>query len=565
MVDRAKAAAGALSTAQMVTLAATFVGVVVLMVGSTYWVNTPSMAVLFSDMDAESAGGVVSKLKNDKVPYTLDDNGRTIRVPAARVDELRLAFAGSGMPASGRIGFEIFDRTAFGVTDFLEHVNYRRALEGELARTISTIGDVSSARVHIAMPRPSLFATQDQAAKASVVLKLKNNRPLAASTITAITGLVASSVEALRPEAVVIMDTFGRPLARAPDGSDEAAGGLNLERQQRIERELSARVVSLLEPIVGADRVRVNVSAKINPDSQEETEERWDPTPVVRSRQAMAQGAAAAGGSGGGVAGARANMPTPPVDPKAPQSAQAFPGTGAPASLTLPTMGGNTSETTNYEVGRLTRHRIQPHGQIARLSVAVLLDDDRVVGKDAKGKPTRVAKPRTAPELQKINDVVSAAVGLDVERGDHLTVQNIAFEEPPQDEGPAPQPLWRKITPETPQLFDAGRIVAVLLLGLIVVFGVLRPMVNRTLPAGPAAVPALAGVSAAVAGLPKMPRTVAEMEGEIEAELLIEEGGTATAATRRLPVLTKRVAKIAKDEPENAARLVRTWLAEDDR
>src|SRR5437899_1952485 len=163
MLGRLKVAGGALSTGQITTLVLTFVGVVALMVGSTYWVNTPTWAVLFSDLDAESAGGVVSRLKNDKVPYSIDDGGKTIRVPAARVDELRLSFAGNAMPASGRIGFEIFDRTAFGVTDFLEHVNYRRALEGELARTISTIGDVASARVHIAMPRPSLFAGQDQA------------------------------------------------------------------------------------------------------------------------------------------------------------------------------------------------------------------------------------------------------------------------------------------------------------------------------------------------------------------------------------------------------------------
>jgi len=568
LLGRLKTAAASLTTAQIVTLAVTFVGVVVLVVGSAYWVNTPTWAVLFSDMDAESAGGVVAKLKNDKVPYTVDDGGRTIRVPSARVDELRLAFAGNGMPASGRIGFEIFDRTAFGVTDFLEHVNYRRALEGELARTISTIGDVSSARVHIAMPRPSLFASQDQAAKASVVLKLKNNRPLAAATIAAISGLVASSVEALRPEAVVIMDTFGRPLARAADGADEAAGGVQLERQQRIERDLSARVVALLEPIVGAERVRVNVSAKINADSQEETEERWDPTPVMRSRQAVLQGGAGAA-AGGGVAGARANAPPPP-DPKAaaPTSAGTPAGPTVQAAAVPPPLvapaGGNMSETTNYEVGRLTRHRIQPHGQVARLSVAVLLDDDRVPAKGAKGAATRVAKRRAPEEIQKIHDIVAAAVGLDVNRGDHLTVENIAFEEPPADEGPSPEPWWRRQAPQiqAPQLFDAGRIVSVLLIALAVVLGVLRPMVQRTLSAVPAAA-ATSALAAGAAGT-NAPRTVAEMEGEIEAELLLEEGGP-IAQTRRLPVLTRRVTKIANDEPENAARLVRTWLSEEER
>ena len=234
LIARLRAMGSALSGAQMATLVTAFVAVVGLVVGSAYWINAPTYAVLFADMDPESAGGVVTRLKNDKITFILDDGGRTIRVPATRVDELRLNFASQGMPASGRIGFEIFDRTAFGVTDFLEHVNYRRALEGELARTIGTIAEVASARVHIAMPRPSLFAGQDQAAKASVVLKLRNNHALPSSTITAISGLVAAGIEGLRPEGVVIIDNFGRPLTRASEGGAETASGFQAERQQRI-------------------------------------------------------------------------------------------------------------------------------------------------------------------------------------------------------------------------------------------------------------------------------------------------------------------------------------------
>ena len=173
-------------------------------------------------------------------------------------------------------GFEIFDKTAFGVTDFLEHVNYRRALEGELARTISTISEVAGARVHIAMPQPSLFSGRDQPTKASVILKLRNKTQLPPTTVAAITGLVSASVESLKPEAVVIIDNFGRPLSRTED-PDDASGAVGIERQQRIERELSARVINLLEPIVGSGRVRVNVTAKLNSDTNEETEEKWDP------------------------------------------------------------------------------------------------------------------------------------------------------------------------------------------------------------------------------------------------------------------------------------------------
>jgi flagellar M-ring protein FliF len=529
--------------------------VVGLVVGSAYWVNVPTWAVLFSDMDAESAGGVVTRLKNDKVPYLLDEGGRTIRVPAARVDELRLGFAGQGMPASGRVGFEIFDRTAFGVTDFLEHVNYRRALEGELARTISTIAEVSNARVHIAMPRPSLFAGQDQAAKASVVLKLRNNRPLPASTIIAISGLVAASVEALRPEAVMIMDTFGRPLARAPDGGDEAGGGVQLERQQRIEHELSARVVAMLEPIVGSERVRVNISAKINPDSQEETEERWDPTPVMRSQQSVSQNGASGVGAGAqGVAGARANMPEPPAPAKLDASGKpiaptAPPGGAAPTALAA----AHVSETTNYELSRITRHRIQPRGQIARLSVAVLLDDEHTAKTDAAGATTRATKARTPKEIQKIHDVVAAAVGFDADRGDHLTVENIAFEDPAMDlQSTQAEPWWKRFGP---QLLDGGRVLSVLLVALLVVFGVIRPVTQRALSTQPMLV--AAGAHAAV------PRTISDVEGDLDAELLDGDSGP-TSQQRRLPALTRRVAKLTAAEPENAARLVRSWLTEDE-
>src|SRR5262245_21039906 len=202
--------------------------VVGIMAGSTYWIQRPNYALLFADMDPESANDVITRLKAAKVDYQLDEGGRSVRVPASKIDELRLEFASGGLPASGRIGFEIFDRTAFGATEFLEQVNYRRALEGEIARTIATLGEVSSARVHIAMSRTSLFASKEQPAKASVVLKLRGNRPPATATVQGIANLVASSVEGLRPEAVVILDSFGRPLARPQGSDDEPMGGAQM-------------------------------------------------------------------------------------------------------------------------------------------------------------------------------------------------------------------------------------------------------------------------------------------------------------------------------------------------
>jgi flagellar M-ring protein FliF len=286
LLDRLKQLQSKLSTTQLVSLVAAFGAVVALVVSASWYLSTPEYRLLFTDMDPEEASQVVSRLTNDKVQYRLANGGRDVEVPKDDVDRLRLSFSNQGLPSSGRIGFEIFDRTAFGQTEFLEQVNYRRALEGEVARTIATISEVASARVHIAMAKDSLFGSRMQPAKASVVLKLRRNRPLANGTIAGISNLVASSVEGLRPENVVLIDSFGRPLSRpTEENSDEPLSGAAMEKQQRLERDMATRVVSLLEPVVGQDRVRVNVSARLNSNTEEQTEERFEPTnPVVRSK-----------------------------------------------------------------------------------------------------------------------------------------------------------------------------------------------------------------------------------------------------------------------------------------
>lgn len=534
-----------LSTAQLVTLVAAFLGVVGVTVGAAYWANAPSYTLLYSDLDAESANAVVSRLKTAKIQYVLDDGGRSVRVPAERVDELRLDMASQGLPTTGRIGFEVFDRTQFGTTEFLEQVNFRRGLEGELGRTIGTISEVASARVHIALAKDSLFTGDQQQAKASVVLKLRNNKPLAPSTVAGIAGLVAASVESLRPESVVILDTFGRPLSKTASAEEENAGGLPLERQQRIEHDLSTQVVALLEPVVGTGHVRVNVSARLNSNTAEETEERWDPTTVVRSRQSMND----IGGSStsGGITGARANAP-----PAVNQSPKIVVG---PA---VPLMAGRTTETTNYEVSKLTRHTIAPKGQLARLSVAVILDDQKMSSKDKDGKSQTSNKPRDGAEIERIKNLVSAAVGIDSGRGDQLTVENIAFGEAPTEEELPPPAWWQKVSPQivdsSPQLV---RVLGVLLIAMFAFLMVLRPMVRSAFP------PPVQEL-ALPAGSPQMVRTVADLEGEIEAELdaaAMPKG----AESRRIPVLTKRLQKKAEAEPEAMARLVRSWLVEEER
>lgn len=536
---RISAAFTAMSGKQLGTLGAAFVAVVSLTIGSAYWLNTPTYGVLFSDMDPESASTLVGRLKTAKVDYVLDAGGRTIRVPTSRVDELRLQFASDGVPGSGHVGFELFDRTAFGVTDFLEHVNYRRALEGELARTISTLSEVAGARVHIAMPQPSLFTGRDQPTKASVILKMKSNRQLSTSTVAAITGLVSASVEQLRPEAVVIIDNYGRPLSKA-DSEAELAEGVPLERQQRIERDLTTRVIALLEPIVGIGHVRVNISAKLNSGTEEQTEERWDPTPVIRSQETSSQTASGPAALAQGVAGARANLPPDPDKPEPP----------APTAIAGTTPGSQSTAVTNYEVSKVTRHSLMPRGGIEKLSVAVLLDDAHQPAAVQAGQPaSATVKPRSPEELQKIQGLVAAAVGLDPDRGDQLTVENLAFEEVPVEESPVPS-AWEKWGP---QVFEALRIFGIVAIGLFAVFGVIRPMVRATTMALPQAKGGLLPARAAAGG---GARTVEELEAEMDAQL-------ASSEAMKMPVLTRKMATLTQKEPESAARLLRTWLSED--
>ncbi len=558
LFERLKSSFSSLSGPQLASMALTFVMVVGVIGGSAYWMNRPNYVLLFADLDPESAGQIVTRLKTMKVQYQMDDGGRGIRVPSSRVDELRLEMATNGMPAAGRIGFEIFDRTAFGATEFLEQVNYRRALEGEIARTIATITEVSSARVHIAMGKDSLFG-ESRPAKASVVLKLKGQRTLSAATINGVSNLVAASVEGLRPDAVVILDSFGRPLARPNADADDPMGAAQLERQARLEREMATRVTALLEPVVGMDRVRVNVAIRLDPQTQDETEERWDPNAVVRSRQMTADGVSASGGPAQ-VAGARGNTPPPATPPN--QQQAAAPTTVSPLGGTT-TGSGRAAETTNYEISRTTRRTHQPSGDIERLSVAVILDDDQVASRDKAGALVVKRAPRTPAEIKKIQGLVAAAVGQDASRGDQLTVENVAFDEPIVEDVPTPSVLERI----TPKIWESGRLAVMAGMGILDLL-FLRPLLKR----GPALAPNAVAVAATAVPMPgPMPapagpaiKTVTDIESEIEAQ--IDAAAAAKMGeSRRLPVLTRRVSALSTKEPENIARLLRTWMNEDHR
>jgi len=535
------------TTGQLMTLAMTFVLVVGVVIASGMWLNKPTYRLLQSDLDPETMGQMVTRLKALKVPYELDEGGRAIRVPASRIDELRLEFASSGSEA-GLPGWKLFDGQDFGITEFGEKIKYRRAMEGEMARTIATLAEVSTARVHIAMGKEELFG-ESRPATASVVLKLKSGRSLPASAVNGITNLVASAVDGMKAESVVVLDNYGRPLTRPKVDENDPAGAASMERQQRLEREYATRVVAMLEPIVGADHVRVNVALSLKRETTEQTQEVWDPNAtVIRSQQTTSEtssgGATALAtpppGVVPGTAGARSNMPAP-----APNG-----GTGAtPLTAAQGPSSQRTTETRNNEIGVTKVHTIQPAGEIERLSVAVIVDDGQQTA-NANGNATVTRTKRTSEELKKFENLVASSVGFDAMRGDRVTVENIAFDEQAGEEVEAPGVFVRY----QPQIEESARIGGLLLVVVLAFLFFVKPLMAKV-----SAGAATTRVAVAAAGGGARPRTVAELEGEIEAQL----DAAATQGDRKLPVLTKRVADGAIKEPEHVAKVLRSWMKEE--
>ena len=556
----------ALSPTQLLSLLLTFAAVVGLTVGAAYWISSPTYRVLFSDLDPESAGAVVDRLKADEVDFQLDPGGRTVRVPSTEIDQLRLKFASGGLPSSGRIGFEIFDRTAFGATEFLEQVNFRRALEGEIARTITALSEVAGARVHIALPQKAIFGRNEEPAKASVVLKLRSSGPLSTEAASGISNLVAASVEGLQPDAVVLIDSYGRAL-NMPDGETEGAPtGRYAERRAEIEGDLGHRVVSLLEPVVGVGRVRANVAVELESEAEEATAEVWDPTTsVVRSRHVNE---AAAGGTpemlAQGVAGSRTNLP-PAIGASDDGDAEGEPSgdegdllaladdgtdaagpageTAVPDDLDASVQLASTqspptqrTETTNYEISKSITRTVRPAGDVARLSVAVILDDQLVseVGED--GETTFASQPREAADLEKLRGLVAAAVGLDPARGDLLTVENVAFEETAEVEFIEP-PIYERYMP---QILEGVRVAGVLALALVAFLFGIRPLMRK-----------VSDLQSSGSGGGQIAGQLGDME--------------VLGARGKVEALSTHAGTLSTQEPETAARLVRAWLTEEKR
>ncbi len=306
-----------LTLTQRVTIVAVVLAAGAGLVALTRWQREGDFRPLYSSLASDDAGAVVKKLKETGVDFRLSEGGSTVLVPSARVAETRLEMASAGLPKSGRIGFELFDKTNFGATEFVEHINYRRALEGELERTIMSLAEVEQARVHVTFPKESVYLESREPAKASVVVRLRPGARLLPPNVVAVEHLVASAVEGLTPEAVSVLDVRGTLLNRphsAPslDGSD--SGDRLLETRQGIERDLVAKINSTLEPLLGGEKFRASASVECDFSSAEQSEEIFDPTHSVMVSSQKSEDTSTTGGAAG-VPGTASNLPRPPAKP----------------------------------------------------------------------------------------------------------------------------------------------------------------------------------------------------------------------------------------------------------
>jgi flagellar M-ring protein FliF len=514
------------------------------------WQQDAGMRPLYTALSPEDASAMVAKLREGGVVYKVGENGTSLMVPEARVAELRLEMAGLGLPKTGRIGFEIFDKTNFGITDFAEHVNYRRAVEGELERSVMALAAVQQARVHVSLPKESVFTDSREAAKASVLVGLRPGARLSAQNVIAITNLVSSAVEGLAPESVSLVDMSGNLLSRPrrdglPDGAQisEAA----LEYRQAIEHDLALKINNTLDPLLGADKFRTGVSAEVDMTSGEQSEETFDPTKSVMVTSQKTED------SSGTTRAAAA--PTPPgTSANLPQAAAAHP-TGSGSTST------KRSESIAYQSSRVTKHVKLPQGAIKRLSIAVLVDQGAKW--EGQGKQMhRVVTPPDTERIKAIQTLVSTLVGLNPERGDQLTVEALPFDSTLNMELPpaqTPEPAKRdnltaiETLKQKPIILWGSAGGAVLVIALVI-FRVSRGKKKERIQDMPEVLPPATSMASLTAGPGSQPGAIAANEGARLPALM----------PSRTEVLLNQLQESGRNNPEAWAGVLRGWLSEEE-
>ena len=525
----------------LVAMAAT----IALIVGAVLWSRTPDFRVLFSGLSERDAGSVVTTLQQMNVPFKAEAGG-AIMVPADQVYDIRFKLASQGLPKGGSVGFELMDTPKLGMTQFQEQVTFQRALEGELARTVQSLAPVQAARVHLAIPKPSVFIREQQKPSASVLVNLYAGRSLDAGQVGAIVHLVASSVPELMANNITVVDQAGNLLTGKGDAS--SLRGLNsnqLDFVRDVERYYAQRVEAIVSPIVGDANVKAEVRADLDFSEDESTSESYKPNPTaetqsIRSLQ-TSQESGTGGNQAGGVPGALTNQPPGPAT--APLNAPVGANTGANTAASGQTAGGGSSSkrdyVTNFELDKTIRHVREPLGRIKRLSVAVVVNYRAGAEKDAK--PT----PIPTQELEQIGNLVKESVGFNQARGDTVNVVNAAFTSEAKIEEIA-TPLWKD--PENVALVkELLKNLLIFGLAFYLVFGVLRPLL-RDLVRAPEVV------------TPEGHALEAGMDEEFGAE------GTTTEEQHHVDSYQHNlntVRSFSKENPKIVAEVVKEWIAKE--
>jgi len=520
------------------------------------WSRGPTYSMLYANLGNQDQAQITQALDAAQIPYRMAPGSNAIEVPAERLNDARLKLAGQGLPEGGG-GFAMMDKDpGFGVSQFMENARYQHALEAELARTIAALRPVEGARVHLAVPRQSAFVRDHKGASASVFLQLKQGRRLEQEQIQAVVNLVASSIPDLEASQVTVVDQQGRLLS-SPEGHDQFA----IREQQydmihRLEDDYAQRIEALLVPLVGPGRVRAQVVAQMDMAVTEEAHEQYKPdSQIVRSEQ-TSESVTKDGSGSQGVPGALTNQPPPAGVAQPPAPAAAKPGgtsgtgaaaaTSAVAATTAVGVTDNTSKqsTKNYEIDRTVAYTRQPAGRLRRVTVAVLIDNLRTVGKDGKPKETPLSKE----QLDHINQLVKDAVGYDEARGDSVNVVNASFTQEaaaPANDGELESPkIW-----ESPLFLDVAKIAGGLVVLLVLVLSVIRPLVKN-----------LIGPTAHQMSVAVLPRAVPTSE-PIAPQAL---PGAAQAATLNHEQQVMQARTLVSQDPKRVAQVVRGWVAKDD-
>lgn len=520
--------------AQRVMLGGLAASVVVAFLVMVYFLNQTEYKVLYSRLGPEDAAKVTEQLKASKVPYELADNGTTVLVPADMVYEQRLRIAGEGVMHGGGIGFELFDEIKVGQTDFVQRINYQRALQGELSRTIGEFPQVEKTRIHLVLPHKSLFIEEQKPASASVVLTLKKGQKLDQKQVQGIVNLVALSVEGLTPEHVTVTDTLGQVLYQPKGaGAMDGMSSTQFEFKNTYEASLENRVEQLLTPIVGPGRSIAKVTADLDFSQRTIRKESYDPnTTVVRSEQRSEEstsGSAAVEESG--VSTTRGGAAVPNTN---------FRGDGFSGTETTE-KSNRENRTTNYEINKQEENIVAPTGGLKRQSIAVIVDG--VYNKTAEG--AFAFTPRSAEELEQIKKVVSRAIGLDTARGDEIQVSSFEFGAPDLYAEPSLVQTMLEYAQRLGKPFLNGLLLFLFLILVVrpVVMALIRPRVTEE------------GIEA-LERLPEGERRMALADVEVEEPEMLE-------MSKRLEMAKNMALQLFEENVEQSVNVLKSWLKQE--